>query len=215
MRAQHLGTLRPEHVSKVSLSALNNDKFQVLSDARTMLGEQSNILRLKNTFMMEDIATHSRQSVCIPSQKYSHHGAVYLHNYRLNRILLGQTFEQVFQFDLNPGRSYLRLQADYRSRRKAHVVTMCLVENIAVVASKGSLKFVDMARRRVVLAEVDVCTSKIFSIGGCRLSESKVVLCVNAVLDKNHNYRTKIFDITGLVNAARPKRSEFDSNSPE
>ena len=153
--------------------------------------------------------THFRQSVCIQTKKYSHHDSIYLYNSGLNIILLGQTFEQIFQFDLNSGRSFLKLQAEYRSKYRMQVMTMCQIENIAVVAGRSVLKFVNMAQRRVVLDQVDVSTSKIFSIGGCRLSESKVVLCVNALVDKNHNYRTKIFDITNFVNAARPKKNEF------
>ena len=121
-------------------------------------------------------------------------------NEKLNFLVTVEERGSIIQYDLNPGRSNLRILKEYKDFEKFHFnVGLDFGFLLALGGEDSKVRFVDL-RKRCALKEVIKTSVKfIYTMEFCRMDINKVYLCVSGQYYDYSKEKTDIFDVSELI----------------
>ena len=121
---------------------------------------------------------------------------------QLNMLFVAGDFAQVAQYDLSPGRSRLKMVKLFRIQGMAHFWASARFGNLAVFGDCDyHFVFVDLLSRKVIGSKVKTAIQYICSLKFCRVSDSRILLCVTGEHPHYGNSETDVFDVSLFLKA--------------
>ena len=200
--------LQPEHELHARVVVPSPNSLVVLPDAETVVAIQMTETHQMTSYRLvaENIRDRSRSGWLRSWAYFSFRPTALSHNERLNALLVGDSKGNLYQFDMNPGRSWLRAQKLHGRVGLGRVTSIVHVGHLAIVAgNQGHLRVADMRRRvllrQVVVTEIDwVC-----ALEACLVRKSEQLVSVVGTSFEPLRSWLFVYDVAGLAKSCEMK----------